>query len=190
MKHTTPHEPPYRRAHQPRPALAVIGATALAMSAAMTLAMSAATALAMSAGPVAAAARQPAEIGAKVFVKSVTAHKFGKILVNQQGLALYYNNADSSSRWACTGACLILWPPLTLPKGETLAQLANGTSGLGTVIGLTGRQVTWDGKALYTFSKDTPGAVKGQGIGRIWYVVQLSRARAGTGRTTTTGGGY
>jgi len=33
---------------------------------------------------------------------------------------------------------------------------------------------------LYTFSHDSPGTVKGEGIGHVWYVVQLSRTAAGS----------
>jgi predicted lipoprotein with Yx(FWY)xxD motif len=155
-------------------------------------------ALAMTSGPAPAAARQPAEIGARVVVRTTTVHKYGKILVTKKGLALYYNKGDKSSHWACTFACLTTWPPLTVPKGETVAQLGTGIKGLGTVPGLTGLQVTWDGWALYTFSQDTTGTVKGQGIGGAWYVAQLSRppapttrgAHASTSVTTTTAAGW
>ncbi|MGO9658480.1 MAG: hypothetical protein ACLQVK_02820 [Acidimicrobiales bacterium] len=132
-------------------------------------------ALALTGPPAVAAARRPAEIGNKVLVKTANVHKYGKVLVDQKGLALYYNADDKPSHWACTGACLVVWPPLTVPPGETLAQLSSGIRGVGTVPGVTGRQATWDGKPLYTFSHDSPGTVKGEGIGHVWYVVQMSR---------------
>ncbi len=127
----------------------------------------------------AAATRRPAEIGNRVLVRTATVHKYGKVLVNQKGLVLYYNTRDTPSHWACTGTCLLVWPPLTLPPGEALAQLSNGISGLGTVPSAAGAQVTWDGKPLYTFKHDTGGTVKGEGVAHIWFVVQLSHTLAG-----------
>jgi predicted lipoprotein with Yx(FWY)xxD motif len=207
MKDTTPgaHRPGRPR-RPPRARGGAYGTAVAALGLGMVLAMTAGPVSAgpvsagpVSAGPAAAGARLPAEIGDKVVVKTATVHKYGKVLVTKKGLALYYNKDDKSSRWACTGACLRTWPPLTIPKGETIAQLSNGVSGLGTVPGLTGRQVTWDGKALYTFSQDTPGTVKGEGIAQIWYVVQLSHTPAPATRgghggapatTTTTAGNW
>ena len=175
MKPTTPGRPGAgTAASRAAPALAVAAAVALGW-------LAAAGAMA---GPAAGAARRPAEIGNKVLVKTATVHKYGKVLVNQKGLVLYFNIRDKASHWACTGACLAEWPPLTLPKGEALAQLSTGISGLGTVPGVAGAaQVTWDGKPLYTFKHDTPGTVKGEGIGQVWFVVQLSHAVAGANWT-------
>ena len=150
-------------------------ALALTAALAMTTGLALLGVLAMTGLPAAAAARRPAEVGNRALVKTAKVHKYGKVLVDQKGMALYYNADDKPSHWACTGACLVVWPPLTVPPGETLAQLSNGISGVGAVPGVTGRQVTWDGKPLYTFSHDSPGTVKGEGIGHVWYVVQLSR---------------
>jgi predicted lipoprotein with Yx(FWY)xxD motif len=143
------------------------------------------------AGPAAAAAHQSAAVSAGVVVRTATVAKYGKILVSQKGLALYYDTANKPPHWACTGGCLTAWPPLTVPKSETMAQLAKGISGLGIVSGPSGRQVTWDGKALYTFARDSKGTVLGQGLGNVWYVAQPSHASANsaitpTGVTTTT----
>ncbi len=162
---------------EPRRAGAGAG-PALALATAVTVGLLAAAG-AMTGPAAAAGAREPAEIGNKVLVKTATVHKYGKVLVDQKGLVLYYNTADKASHWACTGTCLTEWPPLTLPKGEALAQLSNGITGLGTVPGITGAQVTWDGKPLYTFSHDSPGTVKGEGVAHVWYVVQLSHSATG-----------
>jgi predicted lipoprotein with Yx(FWY)xxD motif len=164
----------------PRPPVTTTGRVGKAtLVAAMALALSLAQAPA-GATPV---GRHPAEIGAKVLVKTATAKKYGKILVDQKGLALYFNKSDQPSRWACTGACLVTWPPLVLPKGEVMAQLSSNISGLGTVSGPSGRQVTWHGKPLYTFSHDSPGTVKGEGVAHTWYVVQLADPAAGANWT-------
>jgi predicted lipoprotein with Yx(FWY)xxD motif len=173
MKATTPGTP--------QAGITARAGAALAITTAMASGLLAAAGV--SAGPAAAAGRGPAEIGDKVLVKTATVHKYGKVLVDQKGRVLYYNTDDKRSHWACTGACLIEWPPLNLPKGEALAQLSNGISGLGTVAGIDGTQATWDGKPLYTFSHDSRGTVKGEGIAHVWYVVQVSQAAAGANWT-------
>ncbi|HTV10918.1 MAG TPA: hypothetical protein VME20_03580 [Acidimicrobiales bacterium] len=108
-----------------------------------------------------------------VLVKAATVAKYGKILVTGSGLALYYDTANKPGKWACKGNCLTAWPPLLLPKGQTKVSAASGITGLGVVKSPSGMQVTWDKKALYTFVKDSKGTVTGQGIGHVWYVVQL-----------------
>ncbi len=197
MKRTTrvtaPSGPAAALAASPRTAALVAIAARLATAALVAGAALVATAvLALSAaapGGAAPVARRPAELGAKVLVKTATAHKYGKILVDQKGLALYFNKADETSRWACTGTCLVTWPPLLLPRGEAVAQLGRDMTGLGVVSGPNGRQVTWHGKPLYTFVHDSPGTVKGEGIAHTWYVVQLSQQAAGTnwGEALATG---
>jgi predicted lipoprotein with Yx(FWY)xxD motif len=119
-----------------------------------------------------------------VTVKTVT--KFGRILVDQKGLALYYDTANKPGKWACTKECLTFWPPLLLPKGQTAPAGGTGVTGLGAVNSPSGRQVAWDGKALYTFKKDKAGEVNGQGVGKVWFVVQLKPSNSGIATTTTT----
>jgi predicted lipoprotein with Yx(FWY)xxD motif len=123
---------------------------------------------------------------AKVAVSEVTVAKFGKILIDQKGLALYYDTANKPNHFACTGDCLTAWPPLVLAKGQTTARAGKGVKGLGTVRGPAGLQVTWEGKPLYTFIKDTKGTVNGQGVGHVWLVAELSAAVTKAPAPTTT----
>jgi predicted lipoprotein with Yx(FWY)xxD motif len=111
-----------------------------------------------------------------VAVDEVSVAKFGKVLVDQKGLALYFDTANKPMHFACTGGCLTAWPPLVVAKGQTAALAGKGVTGLGTVRGPSGLQVTWQGKALYTFVEDTKGTVTGQGIGHVWFVTQPSAA--------------
>jgi predicted lipoprotein with Yx(FWY)xxD motif len=111
---------------------------------------------------------------APVEVKMVTVPKYGKILVTAAGLALYYDTANKPGKWACTGGCLTAWPPLVLAKGQTKVTAGAGITGLGTVKSPSGTQVTWDGKALYTFIRDSKDTVTGQGYQKVWYVAQPS----------------
>lgn len=127
----------------------------------------------------------------KVAVDEVSVAKFGKVLVDQKGLALYYDTANKPMHFACTGDCLTAWPPLVVAKGQAAALAGKGVTGLGTVRGPSGLQVTWQGKALYTFAEDTKGTVTGQGIGHVWFVAQppaaTTKAPASTTKAPTTG---
>lgn len=115
-------------------------------------------------------------------VKVATVAKYGKILVNAKGIALYYNTANKPPHhWACTGECLTVWPPLLMPKTMTKPVAGKGVTGLGVVKSPSGEQVTWKGKPLYTYVPDTKGTVKGQGLFKVWYVTQLKAAQASTG---------
>lgn len=146
------------------------------------------------AGPAAAAPHLQAGGGqvhastaGKVEVKTSKVGKYGKILVNGQGMALYYDTANKPPKhWACTRACLSLWPAVTLPKGQKTAVAAAGVSGLGTLDGPSGLQVTWHGKPLYTFAGDKAGQVNGEGAHGVWFVAGPSTTKPSVPKTTTT----
>lgn len=161
------------------------GVTVAAVSVGLSLAT-------LGAGPASAAAHAQVTKANMVTVEVKTVPTFGKILVTQKGLPLYYDAANKPGHWACSGACLTAWPPLLLPKGQKAAEMGKGVSGLGSTKAPYGTQVTWDGKALYTFIQDSPGTVTGNDV-HDFYVVQLSKP-ASAGKTTTTvtsgGGGY
>jgi predicted lipoprotein with Yx(FWY)xxD motif len=95
-------------------------------------------------------------------------------LVDSQGCALYLNTQDTPQASACTGSCLVTWPPLNGP-----AQAGQGVqqSNLATVTRPdTGQQqVTYFGHRLYYFHGDTaPGQANGQGVQQIWWLVDAS----------------
>jgi predicted lipoprotein with Yx(FWY)xxD motif len=133
------------------------------------------TALAGGAG---AATRAPAATStAKVVITAKSVKKYGEVLFDQQGLALYYDTQDKPPHFGCTGGCLTFWPALVLPKGQKAAVAGKGVSGLGVVMNpkLTPKgsmQVTWKGKPLYTYAADSKGTVNGQGIQGIWFVAK------------------
>ena len=82
------------------------------------------------------------------------------ILVNAQGLPLYYYLPDTATRSLVSGGLARLWPPLT-----SAAPVTAGLSGRITVISDThGRQVAYNGHLLYTFTSDRSGQVTGQGF--------------------------
>jgi predicted lipoprotein with Yx(FWY)xxD motif len=113
-------------------------------------------------------------------VISVSATKYGPILADAKGLALYWATGDTTSHSGCTGACLKYWPPLLLPAGQTQPIAGAGVTDLGTFARAEGTQVTYHGKQLYTWIGDShPGQVTGQGVvdsGGTWYVATVTAA--------------
>src|SRR6476646_3457487 len=87
----------------------------------------------------------------------------GQVLVDSKGFALYSPKQDSSRMIRCTGSCTAIWVPLTVKGSPTGDSSVAGK--LGTVMRPDGRrQVTFDGKPLYTFVEDSsPKTVNGDG---------------------------
>jgi predicted lipoprotein with Yx(FWY)xxD motif len=122
----------------------------------------------------------------------------GKVLVDAHGMALYSSNRDATGTPACAGACTSIWKPLTLASGAPSA--ASGAGTVGTVMRPDGtRQVTVNGRPLYTFVQDSPGKVTGNGVsdafsGRrfTWSAVVAGggSAAAGASGKSTSGSGY
>jgi predicted lipoprotein with Yx(FWY)xxD motif len=103
----------------------------------------------------------PAGAGKTVAVKSIDG--IGNVLVDAGGKALYASDVEADGRVHCTGGCTAFWRPLTLGSGTPTA--SSGVGKLGVTKRPDGaRQVTVDGKLLYTFSEDAPGKVKGNGF--------------------------
>ena len=103
----------------------------------------------------------------------------GRVLIDSAGQALYAAEEEADSSVVCAGACTSFWIPLTIdggaPSGNSLpGELAVVERGDGT------RQVTFDGKRLYTFVEDEPGEVTGDGFSDAfdgqqftWHVVSV-----------------
>lgn len=125
-------------------------------------------------GPAAAAAGPTVQVG--------TTAAYGPVLEDASGLPLYTLATDRGGQSTCTGSCLEVWPPLTVPAGQspTAGPTVPGT--LATAVQSDGRtQVTYDGAPLYTFAGDSPGEVTGQGVSGF-SVVQVTPVSS----TTTT----
>lgn len=90
-------------------------------------------------------------------VKEVNRKPYGKILTTAKRLTLYIQPTGT-----CTGSCLVIWPPLLLPSGQTVP---TGASDLGTVSMSEGLQVTYNSMPLYTFYTDSGKSVNGEGQG-------------------------
>ena len=85
----------------------------------------------------------------------------GRVLVDSRGRALYRNEQEHGALVLCTGECVSFWKPLVVhgkPKGKSLP----GKLGVAKRPG-GARQVTYQGKRLYTFTPEGPGKVTGDG---------------------------
>ncbi len=84
------------------------------------------------------------------------------VLIANNGLTLYSLSVEKHGNFICTGSCLKDWFPLVVAKGVKPA----GPVALGTVKRPDGRrQVTFEGKPLYTFDGDSKrGDANGEGI--------------------------
>jgi predicted lipoprotein with Yx(FWY)xxD motif len=110
-----------------------------------------------------ASSRPAASQHATATVRTVQATVGGKtetILVNSQGLPLYYYLNDTAAKSVVTGGLAALWPPLT-----SASPAATGLTGkLAAVTDIHGNQVAYNGHLLYTFADDQAGQVTGQGV--------------------------
>jgi predicted lipoprotein with Yx(FWY)xxD motif len=99
----------------------------------------------------------------KLVAKRARNSVLGKeVLTTKRGRTLYSLSAEHGGTFICTGSCLSIWHPLTVPAGvRPLGPVKLGTvkrPGIGT-------QVTYHGRPLYAFGGDTgPNEANGQGI--------------------------
>jgi predicted lipoprotein with Yx(FWY)xxD motif len=114
------------------------------------------------------------------------------ILVDAQGLPLYYYPAATAKKSRVSGELARLWPPL-LSAHPT----ASGTLGKLTALKVAaGRQVTYKGHFLYTFIEDSAGHVTGQGVSNFSVATPRLKAISSAAKNTSaaplpsSGGGY
>jgi predicted lipoprotein with Yx(FWY)xxD motif len=113
------------------------------------------------------------------------AAEVGKVLVDSEGMTLYYFQKDQkgSGKSKCEGACAEAWPPLTT-EGEPEAMAGVKASMLGTIEREDGTtQVTYAGWPLYTFVEDKkPGEDNGtdsKAFGASWYPLHSNGKKGG-----------
>jgi predicted lipoprotein with Yx(FWY)xxD motif len=112
--------------------------------------------------------------GKSTFVKARKT-RYGRILTDGRGRALYLFTRERTKRAACYGQCANAWPPF-YARGTVRAGKGVEQSGVG-VTGRRGnrRQVTYNGHPLYYYVTDrAPGEVTCQNVtefGGTWLVV-------------------
>ena len=121
----------------------------------------------------------------------------GTVLVDSAGRALYASNQENAAgKVLCMDGCTSFWMPLTVAKGSPTERSVSGE--LGVVKRPDGaRQVTLNGKLLYSFTQDSPGKVTGNGFedafgGQMftWHVVQADGNSSSSGGNAATTGPY
>jgi predicted lipoprotein with Yx(FWY)xxD motif len=104
----------------------------------------------------------------------VVSSRYGKVVADSKGEALYLFTKDRRGPSRCYGDCAAAWPPL-LTKGEPRAGSGIAASRLGTTRRRDGRlQVTYKGQPLYYYVHDQPGVILCQNVaefGGDWLVV-------------------
>jgi len=120
-----------------------------------------------------AAARRAA---AAPTVQTKKIKNLGVVLVNSKGLTLYMFVRDKQKKVTCISpACVTVWPPLKLKKGQ---KPTAGGAAKKKLLGLDGRVVTYNRWPLYTYYLDKrPSQTKGQGVNSLggkWYVLTPS----------------
>jgi predicted lipoprotein with Yx(FWY)xxD motif len=104
--------------------------------------------------------------------------QFGRILADRRGQAFYSFGKEKSRTSECYGACAKAWPPV-LTKGKPRADTARRRL-LGTTRRRDGKlQVTYRGRPLYYYERDSPGRVLCNDVnefGGLWLVVRPDRS--------------
>jgi predicted lipoprotein with Yx(FWY)xxD motif len=105
----------------------------------------------------------------------------GYVLAAANGQVVYtYDKDTKGGTPTCTGSCAAIWPPLTGNPVVSAADTGLGT--LGTVSDANGaKQVTYNGKPLYTFKGAKALYTKGNGVGGVWHVIKLSKTNIAGG---------
>jgi predicted lipoprotein with Yx(FWY)xxD motif len=123
--------------------------------------------------------------GAPAPVSVGEAANVGMVLVDSEGMTLYYFEKDQKGSGVskCEGACAEAWPPLTT-GGEPEAMSGVNASMMGTIERSDGTmQVTYAGWPLYTFVEDKkPGEDNGtdsKAFGASWYPLHPNGEKAG-----------
>jgi predicted lipoprotein with Yx(FWY)xxD motif len=107
----------------------------------------------------------------------VVASRYGKVIADSRGEALYLFTKDGRGPSRCYGDCAAAWPP-ALTKGTPRAGRGLAASRLGTTRRRDGRLlVTYRGQPLYYYVADKPGLILCQDVnefGGDWLVVAPS----------------
>lgn len=118
----------------------------------------------------------------------------GRVLVDSSGQALYASDQETASgKVMCTGACNSFWKPLTVSGGAPTGSSDAGK--LGVVKRPDGtKQVTANGKLLYTFTQEGPNQVTGDGFQDAfngqqftWHVVSVGNGGSASSASSSNG---
>lgn len=118
----------------------------------------------------------------KVVAAGTTDSTTKEFLTDSAGNTLYYFGKDSTSPTTlpanCTGGCITTWPVYYTPNTNFPSLLNKADFGTITRTdgpnGTNRLQSTYRGRPLYYYTPDanTRGVAKGEGVGKIWFVMK------------------
>lgn len=120
----------------------------------------------------------------------------GRVLVDQSGKPIYTSDQEQSGKIVCaTNACTTFWKPVE--AGAQMPAAGGDTGKLGVVKRPDGtRQLTANGRPLYTFAEDSPGRSTGDGFTDdfdghhfTWHVVHAGGKTSGGGSGSSSSKG-
>jgi predicted lipoprotein with Yx(FWY)xxD motif len=117
-----------------------------------------------------------AAMGTKAGIVSVSNVDNTKVLTDSQGRTLYSADVEKGGRIMCTGGCLSFWTPVDASSTQAKTAGADLSLDLGVV-----RQLTFDGKPLYSFTEEGPGQLTGNGFVDDFHGTQFTWTAAATG---------
>jgi predicted lipoprotein with Yx(FWY)xxD motif len=109
-------------------------------------------------------------------VRAIPNKQLGPVLATYGRQAIYVWNREPKGRIRCTDTCAKAWPPVVARKGAAVPAHVKGIMGtFGTIRRPGGaRQLTFNGRALYTYSNEKPGQVLCNDVNG-WFAVRLHR---------------
>jgi len=134
--------------------------------------------------PAAAPATAPVAPATPATVHTVSTTVTGKtetVLVDAQGLPLYFYKPDTATQSFVSGGLASLWPPLV----STTPSISGATGKVTVTKSVHGGQVAYKGHFLYTFAGDSAGHVSGQDV-QNFFVATPGLSAINTSKTTTT----
>jgi predicted lipoprotein with Yx(FWY)xxD motif len=152
---------------------AIVLVAAACSSAASPSTSSAASSSAAPSTPASASAGASASAAAGVTLAVAEDATLGKFLTGDAGKTLYtFTNDTEANKSTCLDQCIANWPPLLAPAGAVPAAPTGVTGTFAAFARPDGAmQVSYNGKPLYYYSKDTKaGDTTGQGVGGKWFV--------------------
>ncbi|MGO8694670.1 MAG: hypothetical protein ACLQMF_13495 [Rectinemataceae bacterium] len=107
-----------------------------------------------------------------------TAADGSSILTDGSGMTLYVFTKDPGGKSVCNGNCAKAWPPFFASTISVSAPLR--AEDFGAITRDDGsRQSTFRGWPLYYWFRDKkPGDMTGQGVGKVWYVIDPAKLEA------------
>lgn len=105
-----------------------------------------------------------------------------RVLTDSTGRTLYSADVEKGGRIVCTAGCTSFWNPVSASSTQAKTAAANLNLDLGVVKRPGGgRQLTFDGKPLYSFTQEGPGQLKGNGFVDDFHGTQFTWMAAAAG---------